>query len=55
MTCLQPENADIFVQIDGELAGKLPAKIEVVPNALTLLVPAAYLKRERSLAMPAYA
>ncbi len=51
--CVSAESADIFVQIDGELAGKLPAKIDLVPNALTLLAPAAYLARERSLAMPA--
>jgi len=29
----------ILVQVDGELAGKLPARIELVPEALTLLVP----------------
>ena len=32
----------VFVQIDGELAGRLPAEIKVVPEALTLLVPPEY-------------
>lgn len=30
----------IFVQVDGELAGRLPATVEIVPDALTLLMPA---------------
>jgi diacylglycerol kinase (ATP) len=32
----------IHVQIDGELAGGLPATIKIVPEALTLMVPPAY-------------
>jgi diacylglycerol kinase (ATP) len=31
-----------YVQIDGELGGKLPAEIRIVPNALTLLTPEQY-------------
>ena len=31
-----------YVQIDGELGGKLPAEIRIVPNALTLLAPPEY-------------
>jgi diacylglycerol kinase family enzyme len=31
-----------YVQIDGELGGKLPAEIGIVPNALTLLAPETY-------------
>jgi len=31
-----------WVQIDGELAGQLPAEIRILPNALTLLVPPGY-------------
>jgi hypothetical protein len=31
------------------LAGKLPLTVELVPDALTLLVPPAYLAREQSL------
>ena len=30
----------IYVEADGELVGTLPAKITVVPDALTLLAPA---------------
>ncbi|MEP7363282.1 MAG: diacylglycerol kinase family protein [Acidobacteriota bacterium] len=30
----------IYVQVDGELAGQLPGRIESVPSALTLLTPA---------------
>jgi diacylglycerol kinase (ATP) len=38
-------NADdprVYIQIDGEYAGRLPARLTAVPNALTLLMPAAY-------------
>ncbi len=46
----------IYVQVDGELAGKLPARIELIPDALTLLAPRDYVRRERSLlSVPAYA
>ncbi len=31
-----------YVQIDGEYAGRLPAEIDIVPNALTLLLPEGY-------------
>ena len=31
----------VYVQVDGELAGRLPARIDIVPDALTLLMPAA--------------
>jgi diacylglycerol kinase (ATP) len=31
-----------YVQVDGEYAGRLPAEIEIVPDALTLLLPEAY-------------
>lgn len=34
-----PGNAKIHLQIDGEYAGTLPAAVEIVPSALTLLVP----------------
>jgi diacylglycerol kinase family enzyme len=33
-------NDPVLVQIDGELAGRLPATIEIVPDALTLMTPA---------------
>ncbi len=29
----------IYVQIDGEAGGRIPASLEIVPNAITLLVP----------------
>jgi len=38
----QPFDARIFLQIDGEFAGRLPAEIRIVPDALTLLVPPEY-------------
>jgi len=31
----------VYVELDGELAGELPATFELVPDALTLLLPAA--------------
>ncbi len=56
VTCSPPENQSIFVQVDGELAGKLPAKVELIPDALTLLAPSSFLASERTLAkLPAYA
>ena len=36
-------DAPVYVEVDGELAGALPAAVEVVPDALTLLVPQAFL------------
>jgi diacylglycerol kinase (ATP) len=35
--------ARVLVEADGELLGSLPARIEIVPKALTLLIPAAAL------------
>jgi YegS/Rv2252/BmrU family lipid kinase len=32
----------VFVQVDGEFAGHLPARVEIVPASLTLLVPPQY-------------
>jgi diacylglycerol kinase (ATP) len=39
--CRLPEGslASIFVEADGELLGALPARVEIVPEALTLLIP----------------
>jgi diacylglycerol kinase (ATP) len=34
-----PRQSKIYVEADGELIGSLPAKISVVPDALTLLAP----------------
>jgi diacylglycerol kinase family enzyme len=38
----RPLDERVFLQIDGEFAGHLPAEIRIVPDALTLLVPPAY-------------
>ncbi len=35
-----PDDARVYVQVDGEYAGRLPARIEIVDSALTLLMPA---------------
>ena len=37
-----PEDRRVYVQIDGEFAGHLPAEIRIVPDALTLLLPREY-------------
>jgi diacylglycerol kinase (ATP) len=40
---------EVHAQVDGEYAGVLPARVEIVPNALTLLVPASFhAKRQAS-------
>ncbi len=36
---LAPGDPPVYVQVDGEAAGRLPATVEIVPDALTLLVP----------------
>jgi diacylglycerol kinase family enzyme len=38
----------IYVQVDGEYAGQLPARVEIVPEALSLLVPEHYLEMHRA-------
>ncbi len=40
-----PRGGDVHIQVDGELIGQLPATIEIVPNAMTLLMPAAFRKK----------
>jgi diacylglycerol kinase family enzyme len=40
-----PEDSGIYVQIDGEYAGRLPATLRIVPRALTLLVPPSFRAR----------
>jgi diacylglycerol kinase family enzyme len=43
-----PVNGDrVPVQLDGELAGHLPAEFSMVPEALTLLVPTKYVQRAK--------
>jgi diacylglycerol kinase (ATP) len=36
---VSPNGHGVFLQVDGEPAGRLPCTIEIVPDALTLLVP----------------
>jgi diacylglycerol kinase family enzyme len=48
VTCSAPKGAGIFAQVDGELAGKLPVSAEIVPDALTLLLPSSFVSKERS-------
>jgi YegS/Rv2252/BmrU family lipid kinase len=42
-----PEDRRIYVQVDGEYAGRLPAEIEIVPDALTMLIPTVFSARAR--------
>jgi diacylglycerol kinase family enzyme len=41
-----PADQRVYVQIDGEFAGHLPAQLMIVPDALTLLVPPEYRPHE---------
>jgi diacylglycerol kinase family enzyme len=40
-----PGDLKIHLQVDGEYAGLAPARVEIVPNALTLLVPPGFRAR----------
>lgn len=40
-----PMDSQVYVQVDGEYAGRLPSEVEIVPNALTLLMPPQYAAR----------
>jgi diacylglycerol kinase family enzyme len=40
-----PADSRVYVQIDGEYAGHLPAEIKIVPDALTMLLPEEYGRR----------
>lgn len=54
VTCHDPSGRHVFVQIDGELSGNLPITTEIMPGALTLLLPERFLAREqRYVAIPA--
>ncbi|HEY7304688.1 MAG TPA: diacylglycerol kinase family protein [Bryobacteraceae bacterium] len=56
VACASVPATDIYYQVDGELGGPLPVSAEIVPDALTLLVPREYLTREQALvAVPACA
>ncbi len=39
--------APVYVQIDGELVGRLPVEVRIVPNAVYLLMPQSYLDTVR--------
>jgi diacylglycerol kinase family enzyme len=39
-SALKGSNAKILVEADGEFLGNLPVRIQIVPDALTLLMPA---------------
>jgi diacylglycerol kinase (ATP) len=47
LTCGAVNGDRVPVQLDGELAGHLPAEFCVVPDALTLLVPTKYVQRAK--------
>lgn len=47
----------VFLQVDGEFAGHLPARVEIVPSSLNLLIPPRYVKahaRRTDAALPLY-
>jgi diacylglycerol kinase (ATP) len=55
LTFSAPKDERIYVQVDGEFAGHLPAYIKVVPNALTVLLPDEYVRsRKRATAVLDY-
>jgi diacylglycerol kinase family enzyme len=37
-----PSDRSIYVQVDGEYAGRLPASLKIAPRALSLLMPASF-------------
>jgi diacylglycerol kinase family enzyme len=37
-----PSDRRIYVQIDGEYAGRLPASLKIVPRSLSLLMPPSF-------------
>ena len=39
VSCHEAGGKDVFAQVDGELAGKLSVTAEIIPDALTLLMP----------------
>lgn len=43
----QPADSRVYVQIDGEYAGRLPATVSIAPETLLLLLPPAYQRRGR--------
>jgi len=48
VTFTGPADRRVYVQIDGEFAGRLPAEIRIVPDALTLMLPPDYARLAES-------
>jgi diacylglycerol kinase (ATP) len=44
-TISAPASGSVHLQVDGEYSGVAPARVEIVPNALTLLVPPSFRAR----------
>jgi len=42
VTLSGPADRRVYVQIDGEFAGHLPAEVRILPDAVTLLIPPEY-------------
>lgn len=42
---LAPADGDVHIEVDGEYAGRLPAVVETIPDALTLMLPPEYVER----------
>jgi diacylglycerol kinase family enzyme len=47
LTCTAPGETPIYIQVDGEYAGRLPASVEIVPDALTVLAPPGFASTDR--------
>jgi diacylglycerol kinase (ATP) len=46
--CLSGNSSSrVYVQVDGEYTGHLPARIELVPDALTLMIPERHIRERR--------
>ena len=50
VTCHSVSNKTVYAQVDGELAGEVPVSAELIPGALTLLVPPEFAIREQAFA-----
>lgn len=48
VSCRSTNGAGVLAQVDGELVGKLPLTAEILPDALTLLLPQTFVAKEQS-------